>query len=350
MNERIAVIYGARTPMGKAGGSLKKMGADDLAVHVMKHVMTHSGVDVDAIDEVIVGNVSQPGHAANIARVIALEAGVPKKVPAFTVHRNCASGMEAISSAANLIWAGRAEIILAAGTESMSNIPLYLSEPMKNIFEQFFRARTALDKIKVLSQIRPAFLKPVIGVLQGLTDPVCGLNMGQTAEVLAKEFHISREEQDAFALQSHLKAIAAFESGFLNEEIVPLPIAPTYDRVMNRDEGPRLGQTIAQLQKLKPYFDRDNGTVTVGNACPITDGAACVMLMSESKAKELGLTPLGYIKDYAYAGLDGSRMGLGPVYATSRLLEQTHLKMTDFDLIELNEAFCSPSDWLYEGV
>jgi acetyl-CoA C-acetyltransferase/acetyl-CoA acyltransferase len=182
-------------------------------------------------------------------------------------------------------------------------------------------------------------MAPIIGVQVGLTDPVCGLNMGQTAEVLAREFHVTREEQDQFALASHQKATAAITAGRFGEEIVPLPIPPKYEKAQLVDDGPRANQDMAALQKLKPYFDKVAGTVTVGNACPITDGAGAVLVMAESHAKALGLAPLGYMRDFAYAGLDGRRMGLGPVYATAKLLDKTGLSMKDFELIELNEAF-----------
>ena len=338
-NERIAIVSGIRTPMSKVGGALKRMQADDLGAHVVKHVATHNHVSMKLIDEVIIGNVAHPAHAANIARVIALKAGFRQSISAYTVHRNCASGMESISSAANQIWAGESAIVIAGGTESMSNIPLFLSDPMKDILEKLMSAKAPLQKLKILSEIRPRYLKPVIGVALGLTDPICGLNMGQTAEVLAKEFHISREEQDAFALRSHQYAVMAIESGRMAEEILPLPVAPTYRHVMEKDNGPRNEQSMQQLEKLRPYFDRLNGTVTVGNACPLTDGAAAVMVMKESKAKELKLKPLGYLRGYAYAGLEPERMGLGPVYATAKLLEKIGLEIKDFSLVEINEAF-----------
>ena len=340
-NERIAIVSGIRTPMSKVGGPLKGMQADDLGSHVVKHVATHSHVSMELIDEVIIGNVAHPAHAANIARVIALKAGFHQSMSAYTVHRNCGSGMESIISAANQIWAGESAIVIAGGTESMSNIPLFLSDPMKDILEKLMSAKSPLQKLKILSKMRPRYLKPVIGVVLGLTDPVCGLNMGQTAEVLAKEFHISREEQDAFALRSHQYAVMAIESGHMAEEILPLPVAPTYRHVMEKDNGPRDEQSMQQLEKLRPYFDRLNGTVTVGNACPLTDGAAAVMVMKESKAKELKLKPLGYLRGYAYAGLEPERMGLGPVYATAKLLEKIGLEIKDFSVVEINEAFAA---------
>jgi len=318
MKERIAIIDGLRTPLGKAGGVFRDIQADDLGALAVKELMARTGFDPKEIDELIFGNVAHPAHAANIARVLALKAGLPQKLTAYTVHRNCASGMQSITSAATKINSGESSVILAGGTESMSNLPLLYGRKMTNFFAGMMRAKSIFKKLAVLSSFRPSFLKPVIGVELGLTDVVCGLNMGMTAEVLSREFHVTREEQDKFALMSHQRACAAREK--LQEEIFPVPVPPIFETVQQEDEGPREEQSFEALQKLRPYFDRKTGSVTVGNACPITDGAAAVLVMSESNAKERGLEPLGYLRDFTYAALDGSRMGLGPVYATSKLL------------------------------
>jgi len=341
MNERLAIINGVRTPFAKAGTSLKGYSADNLGAIAVREILSAVSIDPRIIDEVIIGNVAQPANAANIARVIALKAGIDQSVPAYTVHRNCASGMEALSTAANKIFSGEAEIIVAGGTESMSNIPLLYGKKMTAFFEQMMKAKSLSQKLSVLSSFRLSFLKPVIGVMEGLTDPVCGLIMGLTAENVARDFNISREEQDRFALESHQKAADAIKSGWLAEEIVPVPLPPNMDSIMEHDNGPREDQSMEALQKLKPYFIKGTGSVTVGNACPLTDGAAAMVVMSESKAKELKLTPLGYIKDYAYAGLDPSRMGLGPVYAAAKVFQKSGLKMTDMELVEINEAFAA---------
>jgi acetyl-CoA acetyltransferase family protein len=338
MRERIAIIDGLRTPFSKAGSNLKNINADDLGAYICRELLFRSPLKVGDIDDVVIGNVAQPGGAANIARIVALKAGIPNHVIASTVHRNCASGMESVTSGAEKILSGASNIILAGGTENMSQIPLLFNKKMTSFFENLMRSKTMMQKFKTMLTFRPSFLSPIIGVVEGLTDPVCGLNMGSTAEVLSREFSISREDQDIYALNSHLKASAAIEKGFLAEEIHPIPIPP-YDETLSNDDGPRKEQTIEALQKLRPYFDRETGSVTVGNACPLTDGAAAVLITSESKAKEMGLPVLGYLKAYAYAGLEGNRMGLGPVYATSRLLKQNSFQMSDFDLIEMNEAF-----------
>ncbi len=342
MRERIAIVGGYRTPMGKAGGALKNVLADDLAVRVVKELVIRTNIDVNKIDEVIFGNVAQPGNAANIARVITLKAGLPEHIPAYTVHRNCASGMEAVTTAAAKIWTGEAEIILVGGTESMSNIPLMFGPKMMDVFARLFKAKSIWEKITTLAKIRPSFLKPVIGIEQGLTDPVSGMIMGLTAEAVAKQFAITREEQDVFAAMSHNRAEAATNNGIFKDEIIPVfNNDEKNSKMIEEDEGIRKGQTVAALAKLKPYFEKETGTVTVGNSSQITDGAAAMIVMKESKAKELGLEVLGYMVDFAYAGLDPKVMGLGPVYSTSKLFAKTGFSLADMELIEINEAFAA---------
>lgn len=341
MRERIAIIDGVRTPFTKAGGVLKDVEADDLGAYVVKELMSRTGFPADEIETVVVGNAVQPVTATNVARIIALKAGLPKEIPAFTVQRNCASGFEAITSGTNKLLAGETDVVLAAAAESMSRIPILYSNALREWLMGFFRARSIGQKLAHLAKLRPGFFKPVIGLELGLSDPVCGLNMGLTAEILANDFAISREEQDAFALESHMKAKAAIEEGRMAEEVMSLPVPPKYKKVQEQDDGPRFNQTNEALAKLKPYFDRVAGTVTAGNASQVTDGAVATLLMRESTAKERGLKPLGYLRDYSYAGLEGRRMGLGPVYSTARLLKETGMSMSDFSIIELNEAFAS---------
>ena len=339
--KRVAIVDGLRTPFGKAGGSLREVQADDLAVQVVKEVLARTGVEPGDLDEVVFGNVAQPAHAANIARIIALKAGVPNHVPCQTVHRNCASGMQAITTGATQILAGRSDLVLAGGTESMSNIPLLVGRQMTDLLGALMRAKTLDKKLKLWMRFRPSFLAPVIGIKLGLTDVVCGLNMGQTAEVLAREFGVTRAEQDEFALVSHQRASKAAADGVLGEEILPMPVPPKYEQVRSSDEGPRAEQSIEALAKLRPFFDRYAGTVTVGNACPVTDGAGAVLLASEERAQAEGWEVLGYLSEWSYAGLEGSRMGLGPVYATAKLLEKTGGTMDEYELVELNEAFAA---------
>lgn len=339
MKERIAVIDGIRTPFAKAGGALRYIPADDLAAIAVRELMYRLPISHESIDEVIVGNVVSPIGSQNIARVIALKAGFPNSTIAYSVHRNCASGMESISSAAMKINYGECEIIISGGTESMSNIPFAYHEVLKEVLEGFLTLKSWRKKFLQIFKLRPSHFKPVVCLIHGLTDPVSNQIMGITAENLAREFHITREEQDRFAFQSHEKAHRSRAK--LHEELFPIPIPPNYNVSLNEDESMKRTLTMENLAKLKPYFDRRTGTVTIGNSCGVTDGAAFVLLMSESKAKQLGFKPLGFVNSFTYAGLEPKRMGLGPVYATAKLLKKTGFSMNDFDLVELNEAFAS---------
>jgi len=233
------------------------------------------------------------------------------------------------------------DTVLTGGTESMTQMPLIFSQKFQNIFGEFMFAKSLGKRFAALKKLKLGHLKPRVAVVEGLTDPFEGINMGMTAEVLAKEFGISRAEQDAFATLSHNRAIAAQESGALKDEITPVFIPPKFNKVIHQDVGPRAGQTVEKLAKLRPYFDRKYGSVTVGNACPLTDGAAMLLLMEEEKAKSEGYKPLARIKGYAFAGLEPKRMGLGPVYSTPVALKRAGVDFKDIDLIELNEAFAA---------
>lgn len=335
--ERIAIVNGIRSPIAKAYGKLNHVSVDSLAAIIAKELVLKTGIDYKEFDEVIIGNVSQPVGSANVARVIASLAGFPESTPAYTVHRNCASGMQSISSAIEKIHAKQGEIYLVGGVESMSNIPVLFSNKFKDLLMNLNEARKPLAKLKVLTQFRLHFLKPTIGLIAGLTDPISGKIMGVTGENLANEFKISRAMQDEYAVQSHLKAQKAIEENVYHDEIHPIM---TKDGSISEDDGVRFNQTTQALGKLRPIFDR-NGTVTAGNSSQVSDGAAFLIVCSESKAKELNLEPIAYITDYAYAGLDASRMGLGPVYATKKLFDKTGTTLDEIDLIELNEAFAT---------
>lgn len=341
MKQRLAIVEGVRTPFCKAGSEMATIAPDDLGAVIVKELLAKTGIELNLIDELIMGNVGQPSNACNIARVIALKAGLPEALIAYTVHHNCASGLQSITTGFEKLLAGNGEILIAGGTESMSQYPLKFGTKMSKLFVDLMKAKTAPQKLATLAQFRPTHLKPIISIVEGLTDPVCGLNMGQTAEVLAREFNISRAEQDSYALNSHLKAASAQQAGFFANEIHPILLPPHYHNVQKDDNSIRADQSLEKLAKLRPFFDSAAGTITVANACPITDGAGAVLIMLESKAKALGYQPLGYIKDYSYAGLAPNRMGLGPIYATSKLLDKSGLSMRDFDLIELNEAFAA---------
>jgi acetyl-CoA C-acetyltransferase/acetyl-CoA acyltransferase len=341
MSERMVIVDGVRTPFCKMGSDLAPLGADELGRIAVNALLTRTGLDPAIVDEVIFGCVAQPADAANVARVIALRAGIPEAVPAITVHRNCASGCEAITQAWEKIIAGRGSIFIVGGAESMSSVPLLFKQAAAEKFGRLARAKTFGQKFKAFAAFRPADFQPRIGLQLGLTDPVCGLNMGETAEVLARDFSISRQEQDRFALCSHQRAIAAREK--LAEEICPV-FSGTVKLVkpsLVQDNGPREGQSLEALAKLKPVFDRKTGSVTAGNSSQITDGAVALLVMTEKRAEELGFKPIGVLSGYAYAGCEPSRMGLGPLFAIAKAETKTGLKIADADIIEINEAFAA---------
>lgn len=335
--ERIAIVAGARTPFCKMGSAFRDMAAQDLAAVLTRELLERTGIDPKNIDEVIFGNVGQPADAANVARVIALLSGIPFTTPAFTVNRNCASGLEAVVTAALKIRAGEGKFILAGGTESMSNYPFLFTRELQEILSELSRAKDIGSKLKVLIKLRPWYYSPRIALHMGLTDPSCALNMGQTAEVLAREFGISRQEQDEFALLSHQRAFASRD--ILKEEIIPIIPGTKYKGVVEFDNGVRDNQSIEALSKLKPVFEKNSGTVTAGNSSQVTDGAAALMVMSESRAQELNLKPMGFLKAFAFAGVEPSRMGIGPAHAIPKVLKKAGMTLKDIGALEINEAF-----------
>jgi acetyl-CoA C-acetyltransferase/acetyl-CoA acyltransferase len=337
-NSRLVIVDGVRTPFCKAGTELASLGADELGRIAVNALLTRTGLDPELVDEVIFGCVAQPADATNVARVIALRAGIPESVPAMTVQRNCASGCEAVTLAQERLLAGRGSIFIVGGTESMSNIPFLFKQRTAEKFSRLSRAKGLGQRLQSMAAFRPSDFLPRIGLMLGLTDPVCGMNMGETAEVLAREFGINRDEQDAFALESHKRAVAARDK--LSEEICPAFLSAKATAA-TKDNGPRENQSTQALAKLKPVFDRRTGTVTAGNASQVTDGAVALLVMSEERAERLGYHPLGVLAGYAYAGCDPSRMGLGPVYAISEAEAKTGLRPADADLIEINEAFAA---------
>jgi acetyl-CoA acyltransferase len=339
MSRDVVVVDGLRTPYSRAGTELKHVDAAALGRVVIVELLARTGFDAAALDEVIVGNIAQPPDAVNVARVAALRAGVPERIPAYTVNRLCGSGLQSIVDAHHRIAAGEAEAIVAGGVESMSNIPLLFSRESQEVFGGLYSARDLSGRVAAASRLRPRHFKPEIGLQMGLTDAVCGLNMGETAEVLAKEHGISREEQDAFALRSHQRVTMARAK--LAEEIVPVPIPPKFEDAATKDNGVRESQTMEALAKLKPYFDRRFGTVTAGNSSQITDGGAAVLLMSASAARSRGYAPLGRIRGYAFCALEPERMGLGPAVAVPLALKRAGVEWKDVGLVEINEAFAA---------
>jgi len=337
---KVAVIGGARTPFVKAGGTLRHVPMTELARRVFEETLYRCAWPADRIDEVVLGNVVMPADAANPSRVAAVQAGIAREVPAMTIQRNCASGLEAVAEAAAHVRNETAQVVLTGGAESMSNVPLLLPMETLEPMERIMRARTAGKRLAALSKLRPRHFKPVPALLQGLTDPLCGLIMGKTAEVLAQEFAISRQEQDDWALLSHQRAVAAEEDGRFNDQRVTVFAGPRFKPVP-ADIGPRTEQSIEALGRLQPIFDRRDGTVTVGNACQVTDGAAAMLLANGDLARAQGLEVLGHVKAYAVAALDPAHMGLGPVHAIDQVLRMTGMGLRDIDLFEINEAFAA---------
>lgn len=337
---RVVVVDGVRTPFAKAGTALAEVEAVDLARTAIRELVDRAEIDAAAIDAVVMGNAAPPSAAPNIARVAALEAGIPQEVPGHSVQRNCASGFQALTDAYDEIVLGRADVVIAGGVESMTNVPLQYPDEFADVMADLGRARSVPQKAAAAVQLRPAHFKPVVALLEGLTDPVCGLNMGQTAEVLARELHLSRRAQDEYALRSHQRAAAAWAEGRFADEVTPVFVPPDYHDVVAEDVGYRPQQTLEALAKLRPVFDRD-GTVTAGNSSMVTDGGVALLLMEEGRARAEGYRPLGRIVSFAYAALEPSRMGLGPALATPLALSRAGISLTDVGLVELNEAFAA---------
>ncbi len=340
MKEPLYLVDGVRTPFAKMGTTLAACDATELGRTAAAAVLARTALDPAMIDEVVFGCVGNPVDAANVARVIALRAGVPESVPAITVSRNCASGFEAITQASDKAANGRGDIFLVGGTESMSHYPLLYNASAVKKYAALGKAKTAGQKTAALLAFRPSDFAPRIALMLGLTDPVCGLGMGQTAELLARDWQLTRDMQDQFALQSHQRAEAA-RSKF-REEITPVyPRGGREAAAVESDNGVRDGQTMEALGKLKAVFDKRGGTVTAGNASQITDGAVALLVMTEAGLKRTGLKPIGKLVGFAYAGCEPARMGLGPVYALAKVEKLTGLRLQDADLVEINEAFAA---------
>lgn len=334
--KKVFVVDGARTPFLKARTGPGPFRPSDLAVHAGRALLARQPFEPPELDEVILGCIMPGPEEANIARVVSLRLGCGDRVPAWTVQRNCATGMQAIDSAARSIASGRAKLVLAGGSEAMSHAPILWGPAMTTWLARWMTARSAVDRVRVLTQLRPAFLKPIVALLVGLTDPVVGLSMGQTAEVISRRYGISRGEMDAYAVRSHLRLAAAQAEGRL-EEIVPL--IDDRGQIFNQDDGVRPDSSVEKLAKLKPFFDREFGNVTPGNSSQITDGAAWVVLASAEAVKQYDLPILGRLVDSQWAALDPRQMGFGPVNAAVPLLKRRRLGLAKIDYWEINEAF-----------
>lgn len=322
MLKEVVVVSAKRTPIGSFGGTLKDISAVDLGVKVVDAIISETNINKEIVDEVIFGNVLGAGSGQNVARQIAINAGLPHSTTAFTVNIVCGSGLETVALAAMKIATGDAEVVVAGGTESMSQAPYVI---------QGQRWGSRMGNAQVIDTM----------LRDGLTDAFEGYHMGITAENIAEQFNISREEQDEFAAHSQQKAIDAIAKGRFKDEIVPITIPQRKGEpiVFATDEGPREGITAEKLGKLKPAFKRDGGSVTAGNSSSINDGAAAVLMMSREKAEALGLPILATIVSYANGGVDPAIMGTGPIPASRKALDRANLTLEDIDLIEANEAF-----------
>ena len=339
MTEPIYIVDSARTPFLKARNRPGPFSASDLATDAGRALLVRQPFAPPDLDEVILGCAAPSPDEVNIGRVVALRMGCGQKVPGWTVMRNCASGMQALDSAIANIRTGRSGLVLAGGTDALSRAPLLFSDTMVVWLANWYAAKTLGQRAALLAKFRPAYLAPVIGLMKGLTDPIVGLLMGQTAENLAYRFSITRREMDDYAARSHQRVLEAQKAGDFAREIVPL-----FDRtgkLYPADDGVREDSTPENLAKLKPFFDRKYGNVTAGNSSQVTDGAAWLVLASERAVNEHRLVPRGRIVDTQWAGLDPAQMGLGPVHAATPILVRHGLGLNDLDAWEINEAFAA---------
>ena len=340
MSKRKAVyiVDGSRTPFLKARGKPGPFLAGDLAVAAGKPLLMRHNFPLDSLSEVILGCVMPGPDEANIGRVAALKLGIPQSVPAWTVQRNCASGMQAVDCAFNNISSGMSELVLAGGVEAMSHAPILYNDTMVNWLSSFMMSKTVSQKIKAISQLRPVHFKPIIALIKGLSDPIVGLSMGQTAENIAERFGITRLQMDEYAVQSHQRLANAQDKNLLEE------IETIYDNqghYYDKDDGLRRDSSTKALDNLKPVFDRKYGKVTAGNSAQITDGACWLLLASAQAVKKHKLPVLAKITDSEWAGLDPSVMGMGPAHAMSPILKRNELSVNDIDYWEINEAFAT---------
>lgn len=334
----VYLVDGARTPFLKARGKPGPFSASDLAVSAGKQLLARQPFSPKDLGEVVLGCMMPSTEEANIARLVAMRLGCGKAMPAWTVQRNCASGMQAIDSAAKDIASGRHDLVLAGGTEAMSRSPILLNDGMVQWMASLAAAKDFKSKLKVYTQFRPRYLKPVIALLRGLTDPMVNLSMGQTAEIVAHRFNITRQDMDEFSLQSHQRVSRAQDEKHLTEVEAVYANNGQFTEI---DDGVRRDTTLDKLGTLKPFFDKKFGAVTAGNSSQVSDGACLVLLASKEAVEKYHLPVLGKIIDIQWAGVDPAEMGLGPVYATHQLLKRQQLKISDIDFWEINEAFAA---------
>ncbi len=334
----VFVVDGARTPFLKSRNTPGPFAAADLAVAAGNALLARQPFAPDRLDEVILGCAAPSADEANIGRIAALRMGCGERVPGWTVMRNCASGMQALDSAMANIQRGRADLVLAGGVDALSRAHLLFSDAMVRWLSQWYAAKSLGQRAALLTKFRPAMLAPVIGLVRGLTDPVIGLNMGQTAENLATRFGISRTQMDFYAMRSHQRTARAVDEGAFGEIAA---LTGSDGTLYAEDDGLRRDSSVDRLAKLRPVFDRRQGRVTAGNSSQVTDGASWLLLASRRAVDQYGLTPLGRIVDSQWAALDPAQMGLGPVHAATPLLQRHGLGLNDLDAWEINEAFAT---------
>ena len=338
----VYIVDGARTPFLKSQNRPGPFAASDLATQAGRALLLRQKFEPTVLDEVILGCAAPSVDEVNIGRVAALRMGCGQKMQAWTVMRNCASGMQALDSAVNNILVGRSNLVLAGGVDALSRAPLLFSEAMTLWLADWYQAKSLGQKARQLARLRLKYLAPVIGIMKGLTDPMVGLLMGQTAENLAYRFGITREQMDAYSVRSHQRVAAAQDAGYLAAGGGELEaLYDTDGKAYTLDDGLRRDASVERLARLKPFFDRKFGNVTPGNSSQITDGGVWLVLASEEAVARHGLEPLGRIVDSEWAGLDPAQMGLGPVHAATPILKRHGLGLDDLDYWEINEAFAA---------
>ena len=336
---RVAVIRGVRTPFAKSGTHFARLTALDLGKMAVTELVERTGISPNEVQEVVFGNVIPSVKAPNIAREIVLGTGLPKKIPGYTVGKACASAMQAITAAGDMISRGYADTVVAGGSESLSDIPILFSRNMAEALTSAAKAKSVAAKLGAFKKVRP---KDLVPDAPAIAESTTGLSMGESAEKMAKENHISREAQDRFALQSHHRAAQATEEGRFKDEVMTVIVPPAFDDIVETDNLIRADTTLEALSKLRPVFDRKYGTLTAGNSSPLTDGAAAVLLMSEDKAKSMGMKPIGFIRSYAFAATDPfDQLLQGPVFALPTALERAKITLKDIGIIEMHEAFAA---------
>jgi acetyl-CoA acyltransferase len=336
---RVAVVRGLRTPFAKSGTVYARLTALDLGKLVVAELIERAGINPNDVQELMFGNVIPSVKAPNIAREIILGTGLPRKIPAYTIGKACSSANQAVTSGADLIFRGYADTVIAGGAESLSDVPILFSKNFAEVLIAASKQKSTMGKLAQFAKIRPKDLAPET---PAIAESTTGLTMGESAEKMAKENGIMREAQDRFALQSHHRAAAATESGRFKDEVMTVIVPPKYETIVETDNTIRADTSIESLAKLRPVFDRQYGSITAGNASPLTDGAAAVVLMAEEKAKSLGIKPIGFIKSYAFAATDPNDQLLqGPVFALPTALERAKIALKDIGVIEMHEAFAA---------